>query len=153
MPLMQLRTLVLPAPFGPISANNSPASARKDTSSSTVRPPNHKLKCSTASSAIPPPGPAILLDVTVGSALAAGLTEIEFLYILMTFQPLTIAVEDDAAIFHHVGIVGDFERDRGALLDQQNGYTHFIANSHQTVREILNHDRSKSKRQFINQQQ
>src|SRR5260221_5303840 len=143
MPLMQLRALVLPAPFGPISANNSPGSAANDTSSSTVRPPKRKLKCSTASSAIPPPRPAILFDVTIGSPLAAGLTEVEFLHILMAFQPFAVAVENDAAIFHHVGIVSDFERDRGALLDQQYGDTHFIANSHQPAGEILDHDRSK----------
>ena len=29
MPLMQLSTLVLPAPFGPISANSSPRSTAK----------------------------------------------------------------------------------------------------------------------------
>jgi len=94
-----------------------------------------------------------LFDVTIGSALPAGLTEVEFLHILMAFQPLAIAVEDDTAIFHHVGIVGDFERNRGALLDQQNGDAHFITNSHQPAREILDHDRSKPKRQFIDQQQ
>ena len=32
MPLMQLSTLVLPAPFGPISASSSPASTASDTS-------------------------------------------------------------------------------------------------------------------------
>src|SRR5438094_6418566 len=153
MPLMQLRTLVLPAPFGPISANNSPAWAANDTSSSTVRPPKRKLKCSTASSAIPPPRSAVLFDVTIGPALAAGLTEVECLHIPMAFQPFAIAGEDDAAIFHHVGIVSDFERDCGALLDQQDGDAHFIANSHQPAREILDHDRSKPQRQFIDQQQ
>ena len=39
---MQLSTLVLPAPFGPISANSSPASTANDTPSSTVRPPKRK---------------------------------------------------------------------------------------------------------------
>ena len=42
---MQLSTLVLPAPFGPISANSSPGSTAKDTSSSTVKPPKRRLRC------------------------------------------------------------------------------------------------------------
>jgi hypothetical protein len=36
---MQLSTLVLPAPFGPINANSSPDSMANDTWSRTTRPP------------------------------------------------------------------------------------------------------------------
>src|SRR6476659_1001136 len=107
MPLMQLRTLVLPAPFGPISANNSPRSTANDTSSSTVRPPKCRLKCSTESSAIPPPRPAILLYLTIRAALAAGLAEVEFLHVLMTLEPLAVPVEHHLAVLHDIGVVGD----------------------------------------------
>ena len=39
MPQMQLSTLVLPAPFGPMSARILPASSANETSSITFRPP------------------------------------------------------------------------------------------------------------------
>src|SRR5215469_6150086 len=115
---MQLSTLVLPAPFGPISASSSPLSAANDTSSSTVSPPNRKVSASTASPAIPPPAPAILFDVTVAFARAASLPEIEFLDVGMATQPFGSAIEHDTAVLHHVAVVGDRQRDRGALLDQ-----------------------------------
>src|SRR5476651_1466861 len=96
MPLMQFRTLVLPAPFGPIKAINSPGSTAKDTLSSTVRPPKRKLRPSIASSAIPSPRPTILFDVAVGAARAAvrirvALAEIELLHVLVTFEPFAVA--------------------------------------------------------------
>src|SRR4051812_6307896 len=125
MPLMQLSTLVLPAPFGPIRANSSPASTASDTESSTARPPKRNDSRSSASSAIPSPAAAVLLDVAVAAARAgdfAGyLAEIEFLDVGMIAQALGAAVEHDAAVLHHVGVVGDLERKGGALLDQQDG--------------------------------
>src|SRR4051812_11007791 len=104
MPLMQLSTLVLPAPFGPISANSSPAATVNDTPSSTVRPPKWSDRRSSASSAIPSPAAAILLDVAVGAApagrIAGHLAKIEFLDVRMRAQALGAAVEHDAAILH-----------------------------------------------------
>src|SRR5690349_10180937 len=125
MPLMQLSTLVLPAPFGPISANSSPDATVNDTASSTVRPPKRSDRRSSASSAIPSPAAAILLDVAIGAPRALGgasrLAEVEFLHVGMGAQALGAAVEHDAAILHHIGMVGDLEREGGALLDQQDG--------------------------------
>src|SRR5437660_4113441 len=118
MPLKQLSTLVLPAPFGPISASNSPGAAANETSSSTTSPPNRRVRRSTASSAIPPPAPAILLDVAIAAARACGAAEVELLHVGMLAQPLGRAVKHEAAVLHHVTVVGDGERDRGALLDQ-----------------------------------
>src|SRR3954466_4918735 len=120
MPLIQLSTLVLPAPFGPISAISSPGATAKEIPSRTVNPPKWRLKSSIASSAIPPPGAAVLLHVTVGAALALRLAEIELLHVGMTFQALTIAIEHDASVLHDVGMVAEFERDRSALLDQED---------------------------------
>src|SRR5262252_2261052 len=126
MPLTQLSTLVLPAPFGPISANSSPGSTLSDTRSSTVRPPKRSVRLSIASSAIPSPAPAILLHVAVAPALLcaplpAGAAEIELLDIGVAAQALRRAVEHDAAALHHVAVVGDRERHGRALLDQQDG--------------------------------
>src|SRR5215813_11002208 len=150
---MQLSTLVLPAPFGPISARSSPSSAANDTSSSTVSPPNRRVRASTASSAIPPPAPAILLDVAVALARATSLPEIEFLDVGMTAQPLGGAVEHDAAVLHHVTVVGDRQRDRGALLDQQDGDVELSPDLAETLRQFLDHDRRKAERQLVDQEQ
>src|ERR1700681_4732960 len=98
MPLMQLSTLVLPAPFGPMSAKSSPGSAANETSSSTTRPPNRKVRRSTASSAIPPPAPAILLDVAIAATCAGGAAEVEFLHVGMLAQPLGGPIEHDPAV-------------------------------------------------------
>src|SRR5271166_156108 len=153
MPPMQLITLVLPAPFGPISANNSPGATANETSSSTVRPPKCRLKCSMLSSAIPPPRPPILLDFAVGPALAAGLAEVEFLHVLMTFHPLAVAIEHDAAVLHHIRMVGDRQRRGGALLDQQNGDAELVANGKQSPAELLHHDRSQSQRELVDEEE
>src|SRR5436189_102971 len=103
MPLMQLSTLVLPAPFGPISANSSPRSARSDTRSSTCRPPKRSDKASSSSSAIPSPGAAILLHSAIAAPFrAASLAEIEFLDVVVLAQPCAVAVEHDAAVLQHV---------------------------------------------------
>src|ERR1700740_1411314 len=120
MPLMQLSTLVLPAPFGSISASSSPGAAANDTSSSTISPPNRRVRRSTASSAIPPPAPAILLDVAIAAARARGAAQVELLHVGMLAQAFGGAGEHDAAVLHHIAVVGDGERDRGALLDQQD---------------------------------
>src|SRR5438874_2295379 len=116
MPLMQLNTLVLPAPFGPISANSSPGSAARQTRSSTTRPPNFSDSASIASSAIPSPAAAILLDQAIAPARAAGrLAEIELLDVAMRGEPIAVAVERDAAVLQHIAVVADRERHRRAL--------------------------------------
>src|SRR5215203_6022342 len=104
---MQLSTLVLPAPLGPIRANNSPLSTAKETSSRTVSPPKRSVRCSTASSAIPSPAAAILLDVAVAPPALPGLPQIEFLHVLVAAQPLGAAVEHHAAVLHDVAVIRD----------------------------------------------
>src|SRR4030088_3503795 len=117
MPLTQLSTLVLPAPFGAMSANSSPASTLSDTPSSTVRPPKRSVRRSISSSAIPSPAAAILLHVAVAPVLAAFLAalaaEIELLDVGMAAQAIGRAVEHDAAVLHHVAVIGDLERHDG----------------------------------------
>src|SRR5215468_4900360 len=105
MPLTQLSTLVLPAPFGPISANSSPGSTLSETRSSTVSPPKRSVRPSIASSAIPSPAAAILLHVAIAPALlSTGAAEIEFLDVGVAAQALCRAVEHDAAALHHVAV-------------------------------------------------
>src|SRR6185436_11287189 len=118
MPLMQLSTLVLPAPFGPIRASSSPASTCSDTSVRTVRPPNRSDRCSIASSAMGRLPFRSLSERAIAAALlAAGLAEIR----LLDFAPATQfgggALEHDAAAFEHVAVIGDCERHADVLLD------------------------------------
>src|SRR5215471_1183885 len=153
MPLMQLSTLVLPAPFGPISARSSPGAAANDTSSRTTSPPNRRVRRSTASSAIPPPAPAILLDVAIAPARACAAAEVELLHVGMPAQAFGGAVEYDAAVLHDVAVIGDRERDRRALLDQQDGEIELAPDLHEALRQVIDHDRRESKRQFVDQQQ
>src|SRR5215218_1118303 len=101
MPLMQLSTLVLPAPFGPISANSSPALTLNDTSSSTVSPPKRSVRCAISSSAIPSPAAAVLFDLAIAAAALAGLAEIKLLHVFMVAQPFGGAVKHDPAVLHH----------------------------------------------------
>src|SRR5436305_14918033 len=128
MPLMQLSTLVLTAPFGPISASSSPRSARGDRRSSTCRPPKRNDNASTSSSAIPSPGAAILLHGAVTAPFgAAGLAEIELLDVAVLAQPCAVAVEHHAAVLQHVAIVGDGERGGRALFHDHDRDAELVA--------------------------
>src|SRR5450631_1709335 len=154
MPLIQLSTLVFPAPFGPISANNSPASAASEMPPSTTRPPNRNFSDSISSSAIPPPTAAILLDGPIAPAIAAGrLSEIEFLDVAVRAQPRTVAVEYDLAIFKHIAVIGDAQRDRGTLFHDDDGDTEFMTDLRQAPDQLLHHDGREAERQFVDQQE
>src|SRR5262245_19946018 len=153
MPLTQLSTLVLPAPFGPISANSSPVSTASEMPSSTVSPPKRSESRSMASSAIPSPAAAILLDVAVAPALATAAAEIEFLDVGMAVQALGGAVEHDAAVLHHVAVVRDLERHRRALLDDQDGDTELAPDLGEPAQQVLDHHRGEAERELVHQQQ
>src|SRR5215475_351069 len=153
MPLMQLSTLVLPAPFGPMRANSSPRPTANDTLSSTVSPPKRKHRRSMTSSAIPPPRAAILLDVAVGSPSSGGLAQIEFLDVLMALESFAITVEDDASVLHHISKIGDLQRSGRALFDQQDADAEFVAYRSETTGEILDNDRRQAERQLVDQQE
>src|SRR5437773_2245763 len=153
MPLTQLSTLVLPAPLGPMSANSSPVSTASDTPSSTVRPPKRSARRSMASSAIPSPATAVLLDVAVAPTLAAGAAEIELLDVGMAAQPLGGAVEHDAAALHHVAVVGDLQGHRRALLDDQDGDAKLAPDLGEPAQQVRDHHRRKPERQLVDQQQ
>src|SRR5215471_17328873 len=124
---MQLRTLVLPAPFGPIKANSSPGSTAKEMPSSTTRPPKRSVRPSISISAIPSPAAAILLHIAIAAPVTRRAAEIELLDVAMRQQARTVAVEHDPSILQHIAIIGDRERHRGALLDDNNGNAELIA--------------------------
>src|SRR6185369_1121236 len=66
---MQLNTVVLPAPFGPISAVISPCRASNERSSTATSPPKRMVRCSTRSN-VSPVSAMAFLDQVDGDALA-----------------------------------------------------------------------------------
>src|SRR5271157_6647590 len=92
MALMQLRRLVLPAPFGPISANRSPLHTFKETSLRIFSPPMDKATASTRKSidlSIPPSCPPVLFDIAVArSRFPVTLPQIELLNVLVIQERL-----------------------------------------------------------------
>src|SRR5262249_4311639 len=152
MPLTQLSTLVLPAPFGPMSANSSPAATASETRSSTVRPPKRSVSWSMSSSAIPSPAAAILLDVAIASSLAAFAAEIEFLHVRVPAQALSRAVEHDAAIFHDIAVIGDVERYGSALLHDQDGDAELAPDFGKASHQVFNQHGRETEREFVDQQ-
>src|SRR5262245_57509418 len=153
MPLTQLSTLVLPAPLGPISANSSPVSTAIETPAGTRTPPKASERRSISSSAIPSPAAAVLLDLAVAAALAAFAAEVEFLDVGMAAQPLGGAVEHDAAVLHHVAVVGDLERYGRALLDDQDGDAELAPDFGEPAQQVLDHDRGEAERELVDQQE
>src|SRR3954467_2835217 len=101
MPQMQFSTLVLPAPFGPMSASSSPASTVNDTPSRTFRPPKARWSARSSSSAIPASRAAVLLDLSYAAARARA-AEIELRDLGVRAQALRCAVEHDPAVLHHI---------------------------------------------------
>src|SRR4029078_8021182 len=101
---MQLSTLVLPAPFGPIRASSSPASTCSDTSLSTASPPNRSERRSISSSGMRmlPPERAI-----AAALLAAGLAEVGFLNFPPAAQLGGRTLEHDTTVLDDVAVVGN----------------------------------------------
>src|SRR6266851_8529611 len=138
MPLMQLSTLVLPAPLGPMSANSSPRSTASDTRSSTWRPPKRSVSRSTSSSAIPSPGAASLLQVAIAAPFRGpGLAEIELLDIAVVAQPRPVSVEHDAAVLQHIAVVGNGQRRGRTLLDDHDGDAELLPDLHDAGHQVL----------------
>src|SRR5262247_3574601 len=154
MPLMQLSTLVLPAPLGPIKANSSAGASVSEMPSSTLRPPKDRRRSSISSSAIPSPLPAVLLDGAIAAALPGlRLPEIELTHVGMIAEAAGAAVEHDATVFQDVAVVDRGEGLVSVLLDQQQGQRQRAANAQQGLINVLDHDRGQAERQFVDQQQ
>src|SRR5262245_23404485 len=150
---MQLSTLVLPAPFGPIRASSSPGSTAKEMPSSTTRPPKRSVRPSISISAIPSPAAPILLHLAIAAAVTRRVAEIELLDIAMRQQPRAVAVEHDPPIFQDIAMVGDRKCHRGALLNNHDGDAELVADLQETRHQVFDHDRCEPKRQFIDQQE
>src|SRR6266571_1575608 len=150
---MQLSTLVLPAPFGPIRANSSPGSTAKEMPSSTTRPPKRSVRPSISISAIPSPAAAILFHLAIAAPVARGVAEIELLDVAVRQQARAVAVEHDPSILQHIAMVGDRERHGGALLDNHNGDAELVADLQEPRHQVFDHDRRQPERQFVDEQE
>src|SRR5947209_15555515 len=150
---MQLRTLVLPAPFGPIKPNSCPGSTANEMSSSATRPPNRSVSRAISILAIPSPAAAILFDRAIAAPVARCLAEIEFLDVAMRHQPRAVPVEHDPTVLEDVAIVSDLQGHGGALLDDHDGDPELLANLHQPYHQVFDRDRREPQRQLVDQQQ
>src|SRR3984893_12951179 len=124
-----------------------------ETWSSTVRPPKRNDRRSTSTSAIPSPPPAILLDLPIAATFPALAAEIEFLNVGVRAQPLCRAVEDDMSVLHDITVVGNLQRDGGALLYDQDREAELAADFAQPPQQFAYHHRGQSERKLIDQQQ
>src|SRR6202011_793365 len=115
-----------------------------ETWSSTVRPPKRSDRRSTSTSAIPSPPPAILLDLPIAAAFAALAAEIKFLNVGVRAQPLCRAIEDDMSVLHDVAVVGNLQRDRGALLYDQDREAELAADFVQPLQQFAYYHRGQS---------
>src|SRR6266545_1301881 len=128
-----LSSVVLPAPFGPITEVISPAFTSRLTAETAWTPPkdfetSRISICALmeprrgARSREPPLAALVVLDVAVALALAdAREPEVELLDVLVLADGRAVAVEHDPAGFHDVGVLCGAERHRGVLLGQQHG--------------------------------
>src|SRR5436190_14736013 len=154
MPLMQLSTLVLPAPLGPISASSSAGSTARETRSSTVRPPKLRHSSSISSSAIPSPVATVLLDGAIAAPSAsARLAEVELLDVGMVAQARGIAIEDDAAVLQHVAVIDNLQRHGGALLHHHHGQRQLAADLDQPPHDVIDDHGRETQRQLIDEEQ
>ena len=81
--------------------------------------------------------PPVLLDVAVAALPFAAEAEVELADVRMPAQLVRGAGEHDAAVLQHVGVVGDIERHRGVLLDQQYRHPELAADHLQASDQLL----------------
>src|SRR6476661_5182510 len=104
---MQLNRLVLPAPLGPINANNSPAAIDIEMALSTTSPPNLSVTLSTSSSFIgrcqqPSGSERAIIVLAVASHAEIGLLDG-----VVVAQRLGRAFVSDGTILQDIAIIGD----------------------------------------------
>src|ERR1700721_1631769 len=115
MPPMQLKRLVLPAPLGPMSAINSPASALKETSRSTWSPPKASETLRTSSSAMVRLRQSFCARVAIAATRSVPPAEIICLDMRIRTHARAVALQRDLAILQHVGVIRDLQGDHRIL--------------------------------------
>src|SRR5207237_6113298 len=148
MPQMQLSTLVLPAPFGPMSASSSPLSSANETPSSTLRPPKARCSSRSSSSAIPAAAPAVSLHLAVAAPHAAAAV-IYLRDVGVRTQPLGSAVEHHVAVLHPVAVVRALQRHAGILLDEEERHAKLAAYRLQPLHQLLDQQRGEALRELV----
>src|SRR4029077_17754494 len=90
---------------------------------------------------------AVMLGVAIGFA-GAGLVEpeIEFLDVGILPQAVGRAFEHDAAVFHHIAVVGDVERQRRVLLYEEDRQLLLLLQSEDHAEDFLDDHRREAQR-------
>src|SRR5436190_11784731 len=156
MPQMQLSTLVLPAPLGPIRHRSSASRVANDTPCKTSRPPNARPTSRSSRwgpSAIPAPAPPVLLDVAVAALPLAAEAQVELADVRVLPEFIGGAGKDDPAVLEHVRVIGDIECNRGVLLNEQDRHPEIASNLLQEPDELLDDQRRQPLGQLVDQQQ
>ena len=153
---MQLSTLVLPAPFGPISANNSPAATDERHVVEHGQPAEAQttdrsiVELSHTTSAMR----RYCLTSRYERRSPAGLAKIELLDVLVAREPLAVAVEHDAAVLHHIAHSRRSSSAAAALCSTSRiAMPSSSPDREQTPRQILHDDGREAERQLVDQQQ
>src|SRR5262245_43886988 len=135
------RSVVFPAPLGPITEMISPFCTSRLTRVTAWTPPNALDTASIWSCVVigllPSPSSRIVsgasrqpslaapvvLEVPVALALPdAREPKVELADVLIVADRLPVPVEHDAAVLHDVGVLRDPERHRGVLLGEEHGH-------------------------------
>src|ERR687897_241815 len=118
---MQLKTDVLPAPFGPMMANSSSRRCASGVPTEVGDGLDDTAVVSAIGSRSPALAPAVGLDVAERATLR-GLADaqVELADVLVGQQVGARAVPNDPTVLEHVAVVGDRQGHGGVLLDEQD---------------------------------
>src|SRR6266540_274430 len=98
----------------------------------------------------PPLAALVVLDVAVALALAdAGEAEVELLDVLVLADRLAVAVEHHPAILHHVGIVGEAQRDGDILLREEHRHAFFAVQPAHDLEDLLHKHGGEAHGRFV----
>src|SRR5688572_31237784 len=175
-----LRTVVLPAPLGPMTDTISPRGTSRLTRVTACTPPNALLTSRMETSASepaaalpdltsiaaraaslfrrpselaqPPFTPAVMLHIAVGLALPdPGQPQVELLDVLVLADRLRVAVEHDAAVLHHVAVLRELQRDGGVLLREQHGHAFLAVQPAHRLENLVNEHGREPHRRLVEQ--
>src|SRR6266545_148924 len=101
----------------------------------------------------PAPAAPVLLDVRVApAARVAADAQVELLDVLVRQEAVARPVVHDAAVLHHVAVVGDLERGAHVLLDQQDRESELRSQALDELHQGLDDDRREPERQLVDQE-
>src|SRR5690349_11498280 len=122
------------------------------TNSHSIPHPSERLMRSDPPLAEPAFTALVVLHLAVRLAAAdLGETEVELLDVGVLAQRLGAALQHDAAVLHHVAVVGDGEGQRRVLLDQQHGELLLTIHPLHDLEDLLDEHGSQAQRRLVEQ--